>query len=332
MVFDPLRASLNLHWLRPDNALWIHSFHQTFGNFCKDAVSSGKSSIDIGCGDGTTSFIMLDGEFNKSFDLYHDVQINDENLNSVPERSTTGSLDDEKGDFYNTYSSNWKDKLKIEIEPVGIYDLGTDWKKPLVDKAIDLNLYKETVVHDCNVVPLPFKEDHYNYVFSTIIYWLADTKKTLKAINTIMKKDGIFAFSSPKENITDFTLSTLISDYNYPHLERLDRGRHSNWNRHKKTKLELENDFRECGFKLIDYKEFNSSLQIAMGETIIRTLLKSYLVLYKRLLPKNKDILQEFKDCHVDEFYKLLTPFKDLAWISKKEHKKLYHAFFLQKI
>ncbi len=331
MSSEILKSAINAHWLRPDNALWVNSFSQTFGEECKKFVKNSKNTIDIGCGDGTTSFIMLEGQFGDTFDIFRDVQANDENLYSKADRSSTGSLDDSKGDFYNTYSKKWKQSLKIKQRPLGKYGFGTDWKKALIDKAVDLDLYENTLVHDSNITPFPFKENNFDFIFSTIIYWLADTKKTLSAINKLLCKDGIFAFSCPNENITNFTLHSMISKYDYPKLDRLDRGRHANWKRHARSRDQWENEINSSGFKVVDYKQFNSSLQIAMGETIIRTMLKSYMVLYDKLVPNNEDILLDFKKSWVDEIYTLLEPFDDKKWLEKKEHDYLYHAFFVQK-
>ena len=88
----------------------------------------------------------------------------------------------------------------------------------------------------------------------------------------------------------------------------------------------------EAGLQVIDYKTFNSSFQISMGETIIRTLLPSYKILYNRLLPDNKDIWQEFKDAWVDEIVRLLMPFTDEEWLHQKSNPMLYHSFFCKKV
>ena len=69
-----------------------------------------------------------------------------------------------------------------------------------------------------------------------------------------------------------------------------------------------------------------------MGETIIRTMLKSYMVLYDKLVPNHEDILLDFKKSWVDEIFTLLEPFDDKKWLEKKEQEYLYHAFFIQKM
>ena len=100
-----LRSSINLHWLRPDNALWVNSFYETFAMEIQKAISLNQHTMDLGCGDGTTSFILLDGIFNKFFDVYHDIQASKENIYVNTKRSESGSLLDAKGDFYNSYSN-----------------------------------------------------------------------------------------------------------------------------------------------------------------------------------------------------------------------------------
>ena len=85
---EVLRDCVNLHWLRPDNALWVLSFYQTFGREIQNACTKSNRTLDLGCGDGTTSLVLLDGKFNKSFDVYHDIQIN---IESSTVHSKTGS-------------------------------------------------------------------------------------------------------------------------------------------------------------------------------------------------------------------------------------------------
>jgi SAM-dependent methyltransferase len=325
-----LRSSINLHWLRPDNALWVYGFAHTFGELCKQMTETG-STMDLGCGDGTTSFIMLDGEFDVRFDAYYSIQVESANMESMTKRSSSGSLKDESGDFYNTYTENWKTMVDSAISKYSLtqYTVGADWKDSLVKKANDLGVYESVAEFDANISPYPFEKSQFNFIFSTIIYWLNDPAKVLKEVHRLLGEDGIFAFSAPKPEILNNTLVSMMSDYRYPLLDRLDRGRHNNWERHTRNLNDWKGIIQSAGFEIIEYKQFHPSLQIAFGETNIRTLLGSYNVLYDRLLPDHEDIFLEFKEKWCAEMEQLTTPFSDVDYYDSLE--QCYHAFVLKK-
>jgi SAM-dependent methyltransferase len=327
---EVLKSCTNLHWLRPDNALWVYSFYEAFADVTQKTMLSGKRTMDLGCGDGTTSFIMLDGVFGSEFDVFHDIQASQPNIQPDLRRSDSGSLYDEAGDFYNTYSEKWSNYLSI-VQPTEFkYDYGTDWKESLLKKADTLGAYKSLSHHDANL-SLPFEDSSFDYVFSTIIYWLDDTQKAMCDIARILDKDGVFAFSCPNEFIPNYTLKSMLKDLNYPEMDVLDRGRDANWVRHARSRQEWEKEIKTAGLRILDYKEFHSSLQIMLGETTIRTLIRAYNVLYERLLPDHEDIFMEFKTAYVEEMYKLLLPFADKTWVNQKHNPALYHAFVVQK-
>ena len=161
---------------------------------------------------------------------------------------------------------------------------------------------------------------------------MSDIKSVLREVYRIMSKDGIFAFSCPNEHIPENTLRSLLKNYDYPLIDRLDRGRDENWRRHAKTREEWEIDIKQAGFKVVQYKKFHSSLQIGFGETWLRTLQGSYQILYNRLLPEQSDIWLEFKRNWVKELMTLLSPFADEKWLKKQDDNMLYHSFLIQKV
>lgn len=325
-----LKQSINLHWLRPDNALWAYGFSRTFGAICREKTSN-MSTLDLGCGDGTTSFLMLGGEFKIGFDAFHAIQVGEESLEPDTIRSSTGSLRDEKGDFYNVYDDKWKTNILNNIlkRPPTKYTFGSDWKESLVKKANDLDLYNELSDLDSNIYPWIYDSNSIDFIFSTIIYWLNNPNDVLKEVNRVLSKDGIFAFSAPKTNITSHTLINQMKDFEYPNLSVYDRGRHANWERHSKDFKHWENLINENNFEIVDYKEFHPTLQIAFGETINRTLLSAYNILYKKLLKTDRDTFFEFKEEYCSKIYDLVEPFLDDEYYDNVE--KAYHAFFIKK-
>ena len=327
---DVLSSCINLHWLRPDNALWVYSFYEIFAAEIQETIRLGKRTMDLGCGDGTTSFILLDGIFGPEFDVFHAVQADEANMTPNIQREESGSLYDKTGDFFNTYNNRWREYLNILKPAPYKYDFGIDWKQSLLQKASDLGIYKSLLCHDANFT-LPFEDSTFDFIFSTSIYWLADTQKALHEISRLLASGGIFAFSCPKEKITKFTIKAILAHLDYPEIELLDRGRDANWRRHARGRQEWEKETINAGLRVVDYKQVHSSSQIMLGEVTIRTLLKAYKILYDRLLPNHIDIFLDFKKTWVQEISRLLLPYTDEAWASQKRHQMLYHAFIVQK-
>jgi SAM-dependent methyltransferase len=284
--------------------------------------------MDLGCGDGTTSFIMLDGTFGPEFDVFHSVQAGEQNILSESRREYSGSLADHTGDFYNNYDPAWSRYLTVTESPGWTYGIGLDWKEPLLQKSRDVGIYKSLVRHDANE-SLPFPDASQDFVFSTIIYWIADTQSALQEVSRVLKPGGIFAFSCPDLNITQYTLASMLKQYAYPAIQILERGRHSNWERHAQDRTAWDNNLASVGLRVVEYKRFHSALQILLGETTIRPLLRAYDTLYQNLLPHHYQIFLEFKTTWVEEVYRLLEPATDAQYMKNQE--MLYHAYVVEK-
>jgi SAM-dependent methyltransferase len=327
---EVLKSCISLHWLRPDNALWVFSFYQAFAETVQHGLARSSRTVDLGCGDGTTSFVMLDGVFGPGFDAFMTVQADEQNIVPDIRRSESGSLSDSSGDFYNSYDERWSRYLSIEHAPEWRYGIGLDWKESLLKKCQDLGIYDRLVPHDANTA-LPFSDESQDFLFSTIVYWLRDTQHSLQEAARVLQPGGVFAFSAPDENINGRTLESLIGSYGYPGLEVLDRGRNANWARHAQSKENWETQIAAAGLKIVEYRRFHSALQIMFGETTIRPLLRAYQTLYKNLLPDHQDIFMEFKSSWTEEIYRLLEPFADPKWMSADRQEMVYHAFVVQK-
>lgn len=325
---EVLKNCLDLHWLRPDNALWVYGFTHTFGELCQRMVAQSRS-MDLGCGDGTTSFIMLGGKFAPEFDVFYSVQADVENLISNIQRSNSGTFLDEKGDLYNTYSSVWRKSLKIVKHPSFKYTVGSDRKEALLKKATDVGLYENTSIFDANITPYQYDEGSFNFIFSTILYWLKRPENVLGEIRRLLNDDGIFAFAAPKTEILNYTIYNMLFDSKYPLTKRLDRGRHEIWSSHSKNREYWDSLLEKSEFEIVEYKEFHPTLQIAAGETIVRTLMSAYQVLYDRLLPDHIDVFMEFKQKWCAEFLVLLEPFADDKYYESLE--KTYHGYVVRK-
>ena len=323
-----LKESINIHYLRPDNALWVYSLYKTVNEYVKKYTHKKYKTLDMGCGDGTTSFLLTGGEIDKKFDVYLGTKFKNSNLAPRMDRSISGSLRDTKGDIYDHYSKLYEKycrpkKLKNK------FTYGMDWKNSLLRKAELLNFYEKLILKDCNKLPLNFKDNSLDMVFSTIVYWLNDPKKIFPEINRILKKGGYFIFTAPKEDIPKLTVKSFLNKFKFKFTDRLDRGRHANWSRHAKKDSFWKNQIKKNNLQLVKIKKLHPKLQIILGESIIRTLITAFGVLYEDLLPKSQKTFFKFKDQYVKELYEILKPFADDKYYNKLD--MAYNVYIVKK-
>ena len=164
-----LEQLLRLHWLRPETALW-----RTFDCLLmeKYGAISGRA-VDLGCGDGTMSFIMAGGKIG-NYDAFKDVgnlknfnagaDIHDQDPKSLPDIDYTG--------------------LRYE------YERGFDHKDSLVKKASRFGgFYRKCVVSDLNA-RLDCEDESLDSGFSNVLYWLQDVDWVLSEWARIFKRGG----------------------------------------------------------------------------------------------------------------------------------------------
>jgi len=181
-VDDYLTQLLNVHWLRPETALW-RSFDCLLA---ERYVSMAGRSIDLGCGDGTLSFIMAGGRI-ADYDAFRDI----------------GELQafNQGADIYNVKSSS---NLNVDQSELRYrYDYGVDHKGGLIDKAAHLgDFYANTQVQDLNT-SLPFEGGSFDSAFSNILYWLNDLDVVLTEWRRILSSKGKMVLFVPGETFKE---------------------------------------------------------------------------------------------------------------------------------
>ena len=120
---------LNIHWLRPETALW-----RIFDCLLMEKYGhiSGRS-VDLGCGDGTMSFVMAGGTID-NYDVFMDV----------------GQLKD-----YNSgvdiYNNDTEIALNININKLRyFYEWGIDHKEGLIGKAKRFKSFYNKTINKIN--------------------------------------------------------------------------------------------------------------------------------------------------------------------------------------
>ena len=328
MKFDKkniLKNSLYFHYLRPDNALWIYSIYESFYKYFNKYLNEKYISLDIGCGDGTSTFIASGGRLNNKLDAFMGYNFRVEKF--IERFSKSGSLKTSKSDFYDFKSNLYQNYCKSSYNR-NKFTIGIDWKKSLLEKASYLNFYLNLIQADCNNLPLKIKDNHVDFIFSTIIYWLKEPHKILKEINRILSEKGKFIFFVPCKNILKYTAANFLKK-SFKKLNEIDRGRHKNWRRHAKDEKEWRVLLKKNNFRIIDEVRLHPTNQIVLGETIIRTLVKSHKVFYEKLIIKDPKIFFDYKKSYVNELYDILSVVTDKNYYNKLE--KTYVGFICEK-
>lgn len=202
---DILSRFMNAYWLRPETAMW-----RTLDVVSMQEFEFKSPSLDLGCGDGTYSFLRAGGQFDDSFDVF-----SVDNLDLFFEN-------------YDVYDAEANNAIQIKKKADYKIDIGLDHKSTLLKKAGKLGLYKSFIVADANE-RLPFEDESFTTIFSNIVYWLNNPAKVFSEICRILKPDGkcCVMLPGPQYIESSFYYRLYIKEQRkeFDFLELLDRGR-----------------------------------------------------------------------------------------------------------
>lgn len=179
-----LRSFLEARWLRPEGALF-----GTLKSRSMDRIDFKSPSVDISCGEGSLMFQHLGGEFGSDYDMYRE----------------TRARDFKHDQFVDIFDCDREIIPSIRKAPDKTIDFATDWKQELLNKAGRLGVYKDMIFHDNNILPLPFRDEQLETVFSTALYWIENVEDILADIHRILRPGGRLATTA----MTPLMLNTL---------------------------------------------------------------------------------------------------------------------------
>jgi SAM-dependent methyltransferase len=250
-TFDEL---LNAFWLRPETAMWREldiEAMQSF-EFC-------SPSLDLGCGDGTFSFIRAGGSFDLSFDVFRAMKGLDKYFENV--------------DVFDAYDEKMRPCLNRF--PRYQIDWGFDHKENLLKKASLLRLYRNTQVGDANQ-PLPFPNESFNTLFSNIVYWLNDPHTAIAEISRVLRPGGQACLMLPNRTMPEFSfynrLHVETEDPDWAFLEKLDRGRFKDNIRQARSAETWEAMFASAGLRVNVHNRHLSKIVVQAWDIGLRPL------------------------------------------------------------
>jgi SAM-dependent methyltransferase len=159
-----LDAVLYMNWLRPENVPWdVHA-----ATLIAPHLQTDERKLEIGIGNGYTSFTLLGGRFKPAYDWYYNVDV-------------AGFW--KNRDIYDHLGQVDVAQF-IESFPGFGYELAIDHKANLISQARQLKISREYLVADGNA---PFAFPDVDVVFSNIIYWLKEPEGVLSRLAGRMK-------------------------------------------------------------------------------------------------------------------------------------------------
>lgn len=230
MTYDldsQLRKYLAYIWLRPETVMF-----QTLKSKSLSDIAFDSPSVDISCGEGSFLFQHLGGEFEFEYDQHMET------------RAAEFSHDK----FIDIIDADTDIKPPIKKMPDQLIDFGTDWKQKLLDKSARIGIYKDLILHDNNIMPLPFDTESLKTVFSNSLYWVPDIEAILADISRILRPDGTIVLHVPTPNFltTLDRLEPVIGDRAVSILDRQRRATMPTARHHGEWATLLE----QAGFKV----------------------------------------------------------------------------------
>ena len=303
-LLDLLKAHINVAWLRPENALW-------------DAIASSlvckyeivPPSLDLGCGNGIFSFITAGGDFSIDYDWYMNVD-------------TEGFWENNK-DIYDACRVENLDRFIIK-KPRYTFSVGLDYKINLLKQAEALNFYQSIVEYDARQ-PLPFEDGQFKTVFSNILYWLTDLKKSLDQIYRILDRDGIAILCMPNTKFLHYCFTYHWKKENSGLLRLLNRGRSESmhWTISYKDFSILA---KRVGFDIVDHFYYLSPIILKTWDIGLRPLSPLLINMANKLnLKDRKAVKLEW----IETVTNFLLPLYEIEKNSKDEGG--FHLFALKR-
>ena len=268
---------LKFFWLRPESALMLAVRAEKYASTMK---LMGDYNIDVSCGDGVFSFITMGGELSEDSDMYR-------SLDHSSKRE--GNFD-----TYDSYDSSYF--IKVDKKPKKNYNLGTDWKENLINKAAHLSYYEDFIVHDNNNI-FPIGSEKGDYIYSNSTYWVKNFEEHIFDLVRMLKIGGHLVLEIKTKDILNMTSKNYAPFMGNNFHNIIDAGRAATWEGLKSIE-EYEYIFSKLNIKVVSKSPVYGGKIMQIWDIGLRPIFSPLAKMVDSLTPENRvDIKGEW--CNV---------------------------------
>ena len=303
-------------WLRPESALWYAHMLDEAQDFLG---SFEHPAMEFGCMDGVNTFVLLDGEFDWSFDVFSDVTWS----KSSHKRST---LND---DYFDAVAPTVPTNI-IRKPHKGSFDIGLDWKKNHVVKAERLNIFREFILCDLNKPLDMVNTETLQTIWAPNLYWVNNLLLYIQELHRILYSNGRLITIVPDVKQLEYSFYRFASNETRPWFQDLDRGRNTNYQKTARCYGDGADMFESSGFTVSQHRQFLPSLVGKFYDIGFRPMFPVFMNIHEQL--KRSISSEEFLDLKrhwITTITHFMEPLCDASWMSHMEH--LWHIFELKK-
>lgn len=279
------RQFLGLNWLRPENVLFNMARAVSL-----QAVDIRSPSMDVSCGDGLFSYLAAGGTIDFSFDRFQFLK-------------TEGFYRHE--DIHENYE---RDEYRVPLrgEPRYLFDVGSDYKQSMLDKAAALGFYRRLLLQDNNR-PFRIENGAFRTIYSNSLYWVRHIEGCVGECRRMLRPGGRLLLHIISDDILDLSfLRGLPIDGAW--MDLIDRGRRKSY-QSLHDRQWWERLFHASGFQILDVIPTLSRLHAHLWNIGLRPI-AVHLIDMANLIGPGERLRIKRKFCHT--MYDLIKPFTRL--------------------
>ena len=257
-----------MEWLRSEVVVW----HSLADKIIGDELKKSKNIMEIAIGNGFFTFMALGGSFDRKFDHYYSVDLNNFNYDK---------------DIYDCPPKiNIKDY--INNKPKNKLEIAIDHKQNTLDQAKLLDLSAKYLCLDAN------KDfDFYNVktIYTNAIYWLQDPISQLKKWYEKLPDKSKIILVFPNNSFYTYCRSFRLESKMWTLLNR-GRAKTLMWTM---DFLDFEKEINNIGFRIADFKKYLSKLTLQIDDIGLRPISTHLIKMANSLSPELRfEIKQEW--------------------------------------
>jgi hypothetical protein len=321
-IFQRLLVAM---WLRPERALFDAHVLAAVHKFISPYLH--QTTLEFGCLDGVPSFAMLGGVFADDYDDYTEVQLKNKEKNGHQIREIRPF------DHFDSFDPSNKCVTVKNGVHLG-FTYGTSNKQSHIEKAVRLNLYQKLWVQDFTDL-LPSSLGELDLIYAPMLFWLnteQDLLRVLKNFNNCTKRGGRLVTTFPKKNHEKFLISNNIKNVDPVWLRLIEAGIPENLIKTNKNINELENLFKQAGYKLEGYEEIVPSIISQVYQIGFRPFFPVLLDMRARLLRASKKEMLTIKQKWNKTLMDFILPLCETSWMKSMDMPNTWYVLKLIKI